>query len=132
MAAYTRAPAGSTGRHPWGWVLGWTMAIFVLSALPGGTFGGLDVHGMDRVFHVGAYAVLAWFLGRALAAGEPSETAVAAWTLVAALTLGALMEWVQGFVERDPDVLDWVADAVGVMAALAARATWIGIRERWS
>jgi VanZ family protein len=98
--------------------------------MPLGGLPRLDMSGLDRVLHAAFYAMLAVLVARAVAAYDSGETAAAALTLVGTLAFGALMEWVQGFVERTPDFIDWAADAGGVIVALAARAAWIRPGER--
>ena len=129
--AYTRAPATAiSGSRLWIAVVAWSVTIAVLSCLPVAELPRLEVSGLDRAFHAAFYAVLAVLMARALAASWPGETAVAAGTLVGALAFGGLMEWIQGLVGRSPDVVDWAADAGGIMAGLAGRWAWSNLRER--
>jgi VanZ family protein len=129
--AYTRAPTTrASGGRPWIAVVVWSATIMVFSCLPVADLPRLEMSGLDRVFHAAFYAVLAMLVARALATSWPDGTAVAAGTLVGSLAFGGLMEVLQGFVGRSPDVVDWAADAGGIMAALALRWAWFNLRER--
>jgi hypothetical protein len=131
-AAYTRAPVGAAPRgRPWIPVGIWSGAIFVLSCIPLGGLAWLEPTGLDRVFHAAFYAVLAAFITRAMAANGSSESAAAAGTMVGALAFGAYLEWIQGFVGRSPDFLDWAADGGGVLLTLILRVARNHLTERF-
>lgn len=97
----------------------WAGTIFYLSSRP--RVPSPDVPGFDKVAHFGAYAVLGVLL--AFAAGRSAlPIAVAALLGVA---YGATDEIHQMFVPgRSPDVLDWCADAAGVLAACILYTRW--------
>ena len=93
--------------------LAWGALIYILSSRPT-TFVPLQF-GTDKLAHFGAYAVLGYLLARAHAAlGWP------AWVAVAVGLLYALSDEIhQSFVPgRAAEVGDWVADALGVTAAV--------------
>jgi VanZ family protein len=120
---YTRAAKAAErpgGWRPWLPALVWSGAILVLSCLPPGRIPDFGPEGMDRVLHAAFYAVLAVLTARAASASGKHESAVVAGTMVAALTFGGLMEWVQGFVGRTPDLIDGAADGIGAAVGLAA------------
>lgn len=122
---YTGRPSDAgQGLRPWIPALVWMVVIVAASSLPAGETRWLDLDGLDRFLHAGFYALLAVLVARGFAAGGSEEAAIAAGTIIATLAFGGLMEWVQGFVERSPDVLDWAADAAGVAIALVARTAW--------
>jgi VanZ family protein len=96
------------------WLLpvGWAALIFSLSAQS--TVPGPEVPGIDKVEHFAAYAVLGWLLARA---ADRSALSLAV-GLALGVLYGASDEIHQMFVPgRSPDVMDWVADAAGVLAA---------------
>jgi VanZ family protein len=90
----------------------WAAVIFNLSSqsrLP-----GPDAPGFDKVAHFGAYALLGWLLVRA---ADRSLLPLALGAVLGVL-YGAADEIHQMYVPgRSPDVMDWVADAAGVIAA---------------
>ena len=97
----------------------WAAVIFSLSSqsrLP-----GPDVANIDKVAHFGAYGLLGVLL---CFAAERSRLPL----LVAAaigMAYGATDEIHQMFVPgRSPDVLDWCADAAGVLAACFLYTRW--------
>jgi VanZ family protein len=97
----------------------WAAVIFSLSAqsrLPGPSFSGFD-----KIAHFGAYGILGIFL---CFGAERSRLPL----LVAAaigMAYGASDEIHQMFVPgRSPDVLDWCADAAGVLAACFLYTRW--------
>ena len=94
------------------------LAAFVLAILPNPPeFSGLPP---DKLQHFAAFAGLA---GLASAAFPSSSTL----RLLAWLSgFGALIEIVQGteLIQRDSDVLDWVADTAACALVLAAVQLW--------
>jgi hypothetical protein len=107
------------------------MAVIVIAtSVSAPAPGWFDLGGLDRFLHAGFYAVLAALVARAFGRSGAGEAAGAAATLIVTLAFGGLMEWVQGLVERSPDVLDWAADAAGAGVALGVRAARHGIRDR--
>ena len=129
--AYTRAPTRAASRTgPWIAAVAWSVTIAVLSCLPVVDLPRLEVSAVDRWLHAAVYAVLAILVARALASSGTSETAIAAGTLVGTMAFGGLMEWVQGFVGRSPDIVDWAADGGAILAVLFVRWARSGLRER--
>ena len=107
----------------WPWTLaavGWAALIYVLSSIPAGS-GGLDlpdIPGADKVAHAVSFGILAFFLAQALRGTGEIASLVLAVTLASAY--GVTDEWHQRFTPgRDPDVLDWIADTIGAMLAVA-------------
>lgn len=90
----------------------WAAVIFSLSSRP--RLPTVDVPSFDKVAHFGAYALLGWLLLRAA-----ERTPLPLWVgAVLGVAYGATDEIHQRFVPgRSPDVLDWFADAAGVLAA---------------
>ena len=106
----------------WGPPALWAALILVLTSIPAPpeTSGGIP-H-LDKLVHLALYAGQGWFVTRALRSRRPMTLAAA---LVAIAAFAAFDEWHQGFVARDPAVLDWLADVVGaflgIMTASRAR-----------
>jgi VanZ family protein len=99
----------------WGPALLCALAIFVASSRH--TVKLPPIGHADKVSHFGAYAVF----GAALAYGG-AATGVGALPLVAIGSLYGVSDEVhQSFVPgRSPDLLDWVADTLGVIAGVLA------------
>lgn len=99
----------------WGPAVLWAAAIFLLSSRS--TVPAPRVVGFDKVMHFGAYAVLGFLLAR----GRLSFAV----TALLGLAYGASDEIHQMFVPgRFPSVLDWVADALGVLAGIYVHNRW--------
>ena len=108
-------------RRPLAWLpaTAWAGLIFWLSSLP--TVPAPEVPYIDKVAHFGAYAVLGALLAFA---ADRSRTPLAAAVLLGVL-YGASDEVHQMFVPgRSADVLDWCADAAGVLAAVYLYTLW--------
>ena len=104
----------------------WGALLYTLSSRPT-TFVPLE-SGTDKLAHFGAYAVLGALLAHAHASLR--------WTAWAAVVVGLLYalsdEYHQSFVPgRAADPADWVADALGVIAAVALH-SWLRRRGRGS
>ncbi len=116
--------------YRWPFVAAWMCVIFGWSAIPGKALPSSVPSGLpvDKVAHVGEYAVLGSLIVGAASRGESSLAGcVAAATLVTTL-YGASDEFHQRFVPgRDADLHDWLADAAG--GTLGALATAIVVRR---
>jgi VanZ family protein len=98
----------------WGPALAWAAAIFCVSGFP--TVPVPMEHDLDKVFHFGAYGVL----GAALAWGASRRALAPVLAALIGIAYGASDEIHQMFVPgRFPDMLDWVADSLGVAAGVA-------------
>ena len=102
-------------RRLWPWLpaLAWAALIFALSAQPKLV---IDLElGTDKLAHFLAYAVLGALLAHAhVRTGWPPLAACAL-----GIAYGATDEWHQSFVPgRSTDVMDWVADTLGVIVAV--------------
>jgi VanZ family protein len=103
--------------------------IIVGSLLPGPMVAVAGGH--DKLEHIGAYFILSlWIVGLVDRRWYPRAG-------LAVLALGAAMEVAQGLltVTRQADVLDLVADGVGIALALALAylgiGGWASRLERW-
>ncbi len=72
----------------------------------------VEVNNIDKAFHFGTFYVLEVL---ALAAYRELRVTPA----IGLVLLGGAIELIQGAVGRDCSVWDWVADTLGVMAAMA-------------
>ncbi len=108
------------------------VALFVGTHLPPRVARALttDLSIWDKLVHFVAYAGLAtlvtlsWGTMRSIRAGDLVAIGIAL------IALGAFDEWTQQLpgVNRNADVMDWVADILGVLCGLAL--AW-GIYRRW-
>ena len=101
-------------------------AILTLLVLMLGPFGGLEKSTgvSDKIGHVMAFAVIAGSL--AILRPRWSLPVIAC----AALAIGVAVELIQGQVGRDTDVLDVVADMVGIALATFALMSGMAVRFR--
>lgn len=113
----------------WVWV-GYWAAIFVLTHLPKGPGLRPAIPHLDKAVHAGLFFGLTVLGGLALGLrGRPDRVrAVLFWAVIYA-AYGALDEWLQGFVRRDPDVFDWLADLAGIAAGSTFLLFWRGLRS---
>lgn len=100
--------------HRWGPALLWAAAVFILSSRS--TLPHLpSVLDWDKLQHSAAYAVGGALIARALGAGRRQALLA---VLLGSL-YGASDEVHQIFVRnRSPDVVDWAADTLGVLAGV--------------
>ena len=109
----------------WGPVAGTMAAIFVLSSMP--SVPGPGFPHADKVGHVGLYAVLTWFVVRALGDGDVRRAGPGEWAAAAVLAIayGATDEMHQAFVPgRVASWADLGADAIGAALTAVARGAW--------
>jgi VanZ family protein len=108
-------------------VLFWPVLAFVL-------WGELrpDVprllHGInDKALHFSAYFILG-----AMAGGAIRQRDWVKWAILGLIALGAVVEFIQAFVGRDPSLLDGITNGAGAIAgALLARFVLDSLRVRW-
>jgi VanZ family protein len=99
--------------------MAWAVTIYALSSRS--TVPAPEIPYVDKVLHFGAYAVL----GALLAFGAARSRLRMAAALAIGLLYGASDEIHQMFVPgRSPDVLDWAADAAGVITACYFYTRW--------
>jgi VanZ family protein len=97
------------------WALGWIMVLGVLYGCLEPARYVPNLHVSDKLEHGGAYFLLAlWFGGLLERRSYPLLT-------IGLLVLGALIEFAQGWMGwgRSEDIHDFLADAVGVLVAMA-------------
>lgn len=112
----------------WGPAAAWAALILVLTSvpLPGAAPGAPG--GADKAAHLFLYGVLGWQVmrGAQRAGGSRRNVLVA---VAAAMLFAALDEWHQGWLpRREPEMMDWVADVVGLFLGAGARRLWPGRR----
>ena len=78
------------------------------------------VRASDKTLHFIAYFVLVFLLWFSIAADKKVNwrRAAAWWVLLVVVWYGVFDEWLQGYVGRDPDIMDFFADAGGALACL--------------
>lgn len=98
----------------------------VLFTLMLGPFGGVEEASLvwDKAAHFIAFGLILWSVG-VLFRRLPRL-----WAAAIVLASGAAVEVIQGFVGRDADWGDLLADALGIAAALLIWAVWRGFRPR--
>ncbi|WP_420471086.1 VanZ family protein [Brevundimonas sp. FT23042] len=83
-----------------------------------------DIQGLDKVAHFFAFGLALWAFGVLFPRRSRVQLAIAA------VAFGALTEVVQGIVGRDADILDLLADSLGIGTALLVWAWWRRFRPR--
>lgn len=107
--------------------IAWAAFILIVSSTPGSSLPKTGVS--DKIEHAGAYFVLAALTVRALQRLPGTRELLL--TLVGLTLFAAVDEWHQALIPgRYPDVLDWVADSVGVIAGVAFATTVRGVLAR--
>jgi VanZ family protein len=101
------------------WVLaaGYWIALFVVTHLPPERVARAP-HIWDKAEHFLAYFLLALLLGTALMLTFPRRRKIPVWVLLIGFVYGAVDEVVQPLVQRDAELADWIADALGVWTAV--------------
>lgn len=110
-------------------------AAYVVIIFIGGSLSGGDAYGTmtDKQLHAVAFGVMVPLLARAVHYLRPALILPARLGVSAASSsaIGALLElWQAILPHRDADVLDWVADSIGAVAAggmLVALAAFFGV-----
>jgi VanZ family protein len=100
-------------------VLAYVAVIFTVSAQPN-LSGPLHFQNSDKVSHLLEYGGLGWLLGRALrhTFGWPISARAALIAVAIGALVGGADEWFQSHVPgRDSSMLDWCADASGLVLA---------------
>ncbi|MEX0747903.1 MAG: VanZ family protein [Rhodothermales bacterium] len=99
--------------------LAWTLLIIILCSLPGASLPDVNIFSADKLGHFGMFAVLSWLW--MFSTKMPFEAR--SWrVIVLGLALAGLTEVYQGlFVPgREPEVLDVLANAAGLLAGVWA------------
>lgn len=93
------------------------IGVFIACAIPGHDLPDVDIINVDKLAHVGMFAVLGWFLLHALGSEVKGRVA---WTLLLGAAYGGLIEVYQAVmpIGRSGDVIDGFADAIGILLAV--------------
>ena len=102
----------------WALTAAYWAGIFVMTHLPPPVVRRIVPNVWDKLAHFVMYFLLAALLGAALVLTFPRRRGIPLWVLVIGFAYGAIDELLQPFIRRDASVLDWVADALGVWAAV--------------
>jgi VanZ family protein len=97
--------------------IAWAVVIAVLHAIPGSDFPEVsfsDLFQIDKLIHAIIFTI--GFYLFAVAFAEQQKKAFMRYLIVSFIAYGLLLEVLQGlvFVERSADILDWLADTIGV------------------
>jgi VanZ family protein len=107
------------------WVLLFTLTH--LPKRPGPTPLRTTISRLDKLGHAGAFAVLAMLACVVFSTFGPVKRFQLFVIGVALAAYGAIDEFTQGWVpHRTPDLLDWIADVVGILAGMA---TFLVVRQ---
>lgn len=126
-------PPGSPSRA-WVAVAVWTLLTIGLSTFPVEAVQP-SLPDADKLGHAAVYGVLAFLCARAWHRHGSADSAAIERSLGMALAFGALMEWLQSHVGREPSLQDWMADGVGALIGLAFWKAWMIVAnaspEKW-
>ena len=106
----------------------WTLLIILLCSLPGDSLPDVSIFSADKRGHFGMFAVLSFLWMYSM----KSPFQVRSWrVIVLGFALAGLTEVYQGlFVPgREPEVLDVLANAAGVLVGVWAFRVW-GVRSK--
>ena len=95
----------------------WVVVIAILHAIPGSDFPEFsfsDFFQLDKLIHAVIFMIGVYLF--AIALKEQQKIQFFRYVVISFLTYGLLLEILQGlvFVERSADILDWLADTIGV------------------
>jgi VanZ family protein len=102
----------------------WTALILILLGIPGRSLPSTTLLEYDKAIHAGLFLVLAVLWMRAARFSSVNTVVL---VLMGGILFSVLSEWYQGIlpVDRQPDVLDSVADLVGFLAGSLGWYIWI-------
>jgi VanZ family protein len=96
----------------------WVVLVFAVSSIPHLAVPAFGMpHWSDKIAHLTEYAVLAFLFYRGEGGGR-WRMGIPAWLLVIAggIAIAGIDEYHQRFIPgRDSDILDWTADATGIV-----------------
>jgi len=94
--------------------------IFVLTHIPLPQELLQDVHVSDKTLHYTAYLILVFLLWFAISPDRKVNwrRATAWWVLLVVVWYGVFDEWLQGYVNRNPNIMDFFADLAGAITSL--------------
>ena len=121
-------PRGSSPLRAWLAVAVWMTVTLILSTFPVEDLQP-NVPDADKLGHAAVYAVLGFLCAVAWHRHGSSHPAVVERTMALVLLFGALMEFLQSLVGRDPSMADWIADGVGGLFGVAFWKAWRTVME---
>ncbi|MBL6663076.1 MAG: VanZ family protein [Flavobacteriales bacterium] len=95
----------------------WVVVIAILHAIPGSDFPEVsfsDFFQLDKLIHAFIFMLGVYLF--AIALNEQQKSQFLRYIVISFIAYGLLLEVLQGlvFVERSADILDWLADTIGV------------------
>jgi VanZ family protein len=106
----------------------WMTVTVILSTFPVEDLQP-NVPNADKIGHAAVYAVLGFLCAVAWFRHGSSHSAAVERAMALVLLFGALMEFVQSLVGRDPSMADWVADGVGGLFGIGFWKAWRIVME---
>ena len=116
-------PGGPSPFRAWLAVAAWMAVTVFLSTFPVEDLQP-NVANADKIGHAAVYAVLGFLCAVAWQRHGSSHPAVVERAMALVLLFGALMEYLQSLVGRDPSMGDWVADGVGGLFGILLWKAW--------
>ncbi len=94
--------------------------LFILTHIPNPSAIIRGINVSDKTMHFIAYLCLVFLLWFALgSSNKVNWRKISVWLIILIMACyGAVDEWLQGFVHRTPDILDFFADMAGVLTGL--------------
>lgn len=127
-------PSIRSPSRAWLAVAAWMALTVILSTFPVDAITP-SVPDADKLGHAAVYAVLAFLCSRAWRRHGSSQSAAVERAMAMVLVFGALMEFLQGHVGRDPSFADWMADGAGALVGIALWKAWMIVvnstSEQW-
>lgn len=114
---------GPSALRAWLAVAVWMAVTVILSTFPVEDLQP-NVPDADKIGHAAVYAVLGFLCAVAWHRHGSSQPAAAERSMGLVLLYGALMEFLQSHVGRDPSLGDWIADGIGAMVGIGFWKAW--------
>jgi VanZ family protein len=109
----------------------YALAIVAASSWPRLRLPEVEITGIDKVAHFGQYLVFSFLVAGGWRRSAGSLRRPVAWlpilVLIAFAALDEYHQWIPG---RDPDMLDWGADLIGIVIGYWAGGRWVAGRNR--
>jgi len=104
----------------------YALLVVTVSSWPRLRVPDLGIHGVDKLAHFGQYLILAFLVGRGWGSEARPRRGLAGWVSVAVVVVfAALDEYHQGWIPgRDPDIIDWLADLLGIVIGFWIGSSW--------
>ena len=113
------------------WAILYAMLIIGLSSIPGKSLPDLGWFSLDKLIHMGEYAIFGLLVSRAIVFRATARGQVFLFTFLIVGAFGALDEFYQTLIPgRDSSYGDWVADIVGVALGSSLYLLWKFYRDQ--